>query len=54
LEIPLATVIAAVRLAGQLNKPVILNPAPTPAEFPAELFEVDLICPNQTEAAALL
>lgn len=54
LEVPLATVRAAVALAQQLGKRVILNPAPTPANFPEELFHVDLICPNQSEASALL
>lgn len=54
LEVPLESVRALVQLAKSLGKPVILNPAPTPPDFPADLFEVDLICPNQTEASALL
>lgn len=54
LEVPLESVRALVALAKSLGKPVILNPAPTPPDFPADLFQVDLICPNQTEASALL
>lgn len=54
LEIPLETVLHMVRVCRVHNVPVILNPAPAPKEFPEELFDVDLICPNQTEAAALL
>lgn len=54
LEVPIESVRALVQLAKSLGKPVILNPAPTPPDFPADLFQVDLICPNQTEASALL
>lgn len=54
LEVPLDTVLHTVRLCRVHNVPVILNTAPATHEFPAELFEVDLLCPNQTETAALL
>lgn len=54
LEVPLPTVQAAFALARSLGKRLILNPAPMPTDFPAELFQVDLICPNQSEASALL
>lgn len=54
LEIPIATVLHAVRLCRKHNVPVILNTAPAPVDFPDELFDVGLICPNQTEAGALL
>lgn len=54
LEIPIETVLHTVRVCRVHNVPVILNPAPAPKVFPDELFDVDLICPNQTEAAALL
>ncbi|QDT20454.1 ribokinase [Gimesia chilikensis] len=54
LEVPVETVIAAANIAREAGVPVILDPAPAPAHFPAELLDVDLICPNQSEAAALL
>lgn len=54
LEVPVETVIAAAAIAREAGVPVILDPAPAPAHFPAELLDVDLICPNQSEAAALL
>ncbi|MCY3004883.1 MAG: ribokinase [Planctomycetota bacterium] len=54
LEIPIQTVLHAVRLCRQHHVPVILNTAPVPEDFPSELFNVDLICPNQSETAALL
>ena len=53
LETPLETVVAAVRLARSADVRVILDPAPPPSQFPDELLEVDLICPNQSEASAL-
>tara|TARA_R110002095_G_scaffold57178_1_gene48955 strand:+ start:11120 stop:12052 length:933 start_codon:yes stop_codon:yes gene_type:complete len=54
LEVPVETVIAAAAIAREAGVPVILDPAPAPASVPAELLNVDLICPNQSEAAALL
>lgn len=54
LEVPVETVIAAAALAREAGVPVILDPAPAPASVPAGLLNVDLICPNQSEAAALL
>lgn len=54
LEIPLATAIAALQTARRCGTLVVLDPAPTPTELPAELFCCDIICPNETEAAALL
>ncbi|QDT89657.1 ribokinase [Gimesia algae] len=54
LEVPVETVIAAAKIAREAGVPVILDPAPAPASFPPELLHVDLICPNQSEAAALL
>jgi ribokinase len=53
LEVPLATVVAALELAKRYGVLTILNPAPAPATFPAELLHVDVICPNESEAAAL-
>lgn len=54
LEIPIDTVLHTVRLCRKHQIPVILNTAPAPENFPDELFDVDLICPNQSETAALL
>lgn len=54
LEVPVETVIAAAALAREAGVPVILDPAPAPASVPAKLLNVDLICPNQSEAEALL
>lgn len=55
LEVPLETVLHAVRLCGRLGVYTILDPAPAPSgSVPAELFDVDLLTPNETEARALL
>ncbi len=54
LEIPLPVVEYAVALCQKLNVRVILDPAPAPARFPKNLFKVDIICPNETEAVSLL
>ena len=55
LETPIETVIAAARFAKQRNARVILDPAPAPASgLPRELLEsVDILTPNETEAAIL-
>jgi len=53
LEVPLDAVVAAVQLAQQAGVRVILDPAPAREHLPAELWQVDLICPNETEAALL-
>lgn len=53
LEIPLETVDAVASLAGEHKIPMILNPAPG-ASLPAELLgKIDIITPNETEAALL-
>ncbi|MFD0696725.1 ribokinase [Paenibacillus sp. GCM10027628] len=53
LEIPLETVMRAVQLAKSHGVKVILNPAPA-AELPSEIWQyVDLVTPNETEAAIL-
>lgn len=54
LEIPIEAVKHAIARAKHLGKPVILNPAPCPPEFDPELFLVDILCPNLTEAESLL
>ena len=55
LEVPLATVAAAVTARAGSRPLFILDPAPVPAGggLPADLYRVDLITPNQTEAEAL-
>ncbi len=54
LEIPIETVREAIAIATSAHVPVILDPAPMPPDFPAELLDVDVVCPNQTETAAIV
>ncbi len=54
LEIPVETVLYACRIARKAGVRVILDPAPAPSAIPEHFFDVDLICPNQSEASALL
>jgi ribokinase len=53
LEIPLATVEAAIRCAAQSGVRVILNPAPARKIDAEVLGHVSIITPNQTEAEIL-
>ena len=54
LEIPPATVFHAVDMAHSAGVRVILDPAPVPESgMRQDLRGIDLICPNETEAAAL-
>lgn len=55
LEVPLATVIHAARIAKMNGATVVLNPAPAPREpLPDELLtNIDIIIPNKTEAEQL-
>jgi len=53
LEVPLDTVLYAIANARFLGTRVLLDPAPAPLDAPDELFDVDLICPNVTEAEVL-
>jgi ribokinase len=54
LEIPLDTVAHAVRLSKRLGVPTILDPAPVPpGGVPDALYDVDVLSPNEHEAAAL-
>ena len=55
LESPLATVAAAARAARRAGARVILDPAPAPSTaLPTELMaNVDILTPNETEAAIL-
>jgi ribokinase len=55
LEIPWAASLRAIEIAREANVRVIFNPAPMLAgELDSRMFQVDLICPNQHEAAAIL
>lgn len=54
LEIPLDTVQFAVQLARSFGTRVVLDPAPAPHTFQDELLDVDVICPNESEAATIL
>lgn len=54
LEIPIDTVKHAIAIAKRIGKRIVLNPAPAPVRFDNKLFHVDLLCPNQTEAEAIL
>lgn len=54
LEIPIPTVERLIQLCKKHGTKIILNPAPAPAALPDALYHVDLLCPNQTETAALL
>ncbi|GAC1321960.1 MAG: ribokinase [Collimonas sp.] len=55
LETPLATVRHAIKLAHELGKTVVLNPAPAPTlALPADLLaQVEYLIPNEIEAAML-
>lgn len=53
LEIPLDAVLAGIEIAKEAGVRVVLDPAPAPSEFPPQLLAVDLICPNESEAAGL-
>jgi ribokinase len=55
LEIPIESVLAAAQAARRLGATVILDPAPAPASaLPVELLRnVDILTPNETEAAIL-
>ena len=52
LEIPLEAVAAGIAIAKHHGVPIVLDPAPA-VSLPKELLDVDLICPNQSEASVL-
>ena len=54
LEIPLPTVAHVVRRAREWGKAVVLDAGPPCPQPPAEVFDVDVLSPNEAEAAALL
>lgn len=53
LEVPLDVVLTAIKIARNHHVKVMLDPAPAIRDFPSEMLQVDLICPNETEAAIL-
>ncbi|HOJ09394.1 MAG TPA: ribokinase [Clostridiales bacterium] len=54
LEIPMDVVIYVAKIAKQMGKLVILDPAPAPEFLPDELIQnVDILKPNETELARL-
>ena len=54
LEIPIETVVHTIRLAREINVPVVLDAGPARAQPPEELFRVAILSPNEAEAGALL
>ncbi len=54
LELPLATVLHTLALARAHAVETILDPAPAPGSAPPELFDVDILTPNESEAEQLL
>jgi ribokinase len=54
LEIPLPAVQRVIEIANSADVPVVLDPAPMPTTLPPELLRVDVICPNQHEASAIV
>ena len=55
LEIPIETVVYTAKIAKELGKMVILDPAPAKRNLPAELFEcLDVIKPNEGELKTLI
>lgn len=53
LEVPLPVVEYAMRMARKAGVPVLLNPAPACALSDEFLHQVDILVPNETEAALL-
>lgn len=54
LEIPHDAVAAAIAIAKQTAVRIVLDPAPAPPGWRAEWTGVDLLCPNESEAATLV
>jgi ribokinase len=53
LEVPLEAIEEAIAIAKEAEVKVVLNPAPAVKNLPATLYQVDLMCPNQSEAEFL-
>lgn len=52
-EIPLESVVRAIEIAKEVETTVLLDPAPAPSEVPDAFFDVDFLCPNQSEVHAM-
>ena len=53
LEVPLDAIDEALSIAKEAKVKVVLNPAPARKILPAAFYQVDIMCPNQTEAELL-
>lgn len=54
LEVPMSANLAALRIARQAGKTIILNPAPVSEEVPDELLRLStVVCPNENESTLL-
>jgi ribokinase len=53
LEVPLDTIAEALLIAKESKVKVVLNPAPACSALPTAFYQVDIMCPNQTEAELL-
>ncbi len=53
LEVPTESVLAAIRVAQAAGVRCIVDPAPVASEWNDALLQVDLVCPNETEAATI-
>lgn len=53
LEIPVDTVLAAMNIARQHGLLIIFDPAPAKNFLPPQILDVDVVCPNETEAQML-
>ena len=54
LELPVPTVLQAIRLARKHGVKTVLDPAPAAADTPPELLKVDIITPNHIEAGMMV
>lgn len=54
LEVPLAAVLEAMRLANRAKVPVVFNPSPWRADFPWGKHRIEVAVLNEQEAGALL
>lgn len=54
LELPMPTVLQAIKLARKHGVMTILDPAPAAADTPTELLKVDIITPNHIEAGLMV
>ncbi len=54
LEVPTDAVIGAIEIARKAGVRIVLDPAPSLNSWPPDLLDVDLLCPNRSEAARML